>query len=70
MGTFQQLVFANKRHKRTGPKINLEDFKNVSRLKEHLKFKFLAGNCQGTLGDQFLDQNAICIFGIKCFSFI
>jgi len=26
MGKFQQLVFANKHHKRTGPKTSLEDF--------------------------------------------
>jgi hypothetical protein len=44
MGTFQQLVFANKRHKRMGPKISLEDFKSVSGVKENSRFIFLAGN--------------------------
>jgi len=44
MGTFQQLVFANKRYKRTGPKISLENFKNIFGVKENFKFIFLAAN--------------------------
>jgi hypothetical protein len=44
VGTFHQLVFANKRQKRTRPKISLEDFKNLFGAKENSKFIFLAGN--------------------------
>lgn len=70
MDTFNQLVFANKRHKRTRPKISLEDFKKLFGVKKNSKFIFLAGNWRGALGAQFPDRNATCIFGIKCFSLI